>query len=165
MQHYGAVFFGSRRPNLYFAAKVAYSDADASLSYIFKPIDLQDIEMTLLWWRLHVYFHVSYARLFSKCSEFMAAVTTEELFKSSRSPSVPDASRFPAIWNVAVKKGGRKQSKSVLALLMSFLMCPQVILMSSATITTNNNTHSALPNLKTESESRYWENIPPLLSD
>lgn len=104
--------FGSWRLNLYFAAKVPYSDADVSLSYIFKPIDLQDIEIILLdggvspsiSMRLACQTLLQIFRIYGGCNNTAT-------FKSSRSPSVPDASWLPTIWIVPVKTPPKKQTK------------------------------------------------------
>jgi len=127
--------FGRWRLNLYFAAKVAYSDADVSLSYMFKPIELQDVEIILL----DCIFSSISMRLawqtLPSIFRFYGGCNNRGTFKSSRSPSVPDASWFLTIWIVPVKKerGGGEQNKNVLALLISFQVCPQMILMSTTT--------------------------------
>ncbi len=137
--------FGSWRLNLYFAAKVPYSDADVSLSYIFKPIDLQDIEIILLDGGVSPSISMRLARqtLF-QIFRIYGGCNNTGTFKSSRSPSVPDASWFPTIWIVPVNRkkkkgrGGGGRDKNILALLMSFSVCPQVILMSTTTAHNNN---------------------------
>ncbi len=100
--------FGSWRLNLYFAAKVPYSDADVSLSYIFKPIALQDIEIILLDGGVSLSISMRLARQ-----------TLLQIFRI-----------YGGSNNTA--------TKNILALLMSFSVCPQVILMSTTTAHNNN---------------------------